>query len=131
MKSSLKKLLIASGICLLSLGIVVPATLGAVIPSGGALYDGFLSSGITPTSQSMTLTTGSFNDGTALTGWQCFTTDAASPSIEYICGNASGTSVTNLMRGVMYTNPNATSSNLAYTHSRGASVQITDYPPVP
>ena len=128
MKSSLKKLLIASGICLLSFGIVAPATLGAVIPGGGALYDGFLASGINPTATTMVLTTGVFNDGTALTGWNCWTVDANSPSIEYICGNASGTSVTNLMRGVMYTNPNASSSALAFQHNRGASVQITDYP---
>ena len=107
--------------------IVFPA-FGATIPGGGALYDGFLSSGISPTATSMVLTNGYFNDGTALTGWQCFTVDANSPSIEYICGNASGTAVSNLMRGIMYVNPNLSSASLEFQHGRGASVQITDYP---
>lgn len=102
--------------------------LGAAITQGGALYDGFLASGIAQNATSMTLTTGSFKDGTSLSGWNCFTVDANSPSIEYICGNASGTVVSNLMRGVGLVNPNTTSTALTFYHGRGASVQITDYP---
>lgn len=102
--------------------------LGAAITQGGALYDGFLASGIAQNATSMTLTTGSFKDGTSLSGWNCFTVDANSPSIEYICGNASGTVVSNLLRGVGLVNPNTTSTALTFYHGRGASVQITDYP---
>jgi len=97
------------------------------IPLGGALYSGYLVSGIATTDSSMFLSNGSFTDGTALTGWQCFTVDVP-PNQEYICGNASGTTVTNLMRGVNYVNPNTTSSAISYTHYRFAQVQITDYP---
>jgi hypothetical protein len=78
----------------------------------------------------MYLSNGAFGDGTALTGWQCFTIDINSPSVEYVCGNASGTTVSGLMRGVNYVNPNTSSSLLAFQHYRFASVQITDYPDI-
>lgn len=103
-------------------------TLTAVIAQSPALYSGFLASGIGAADSSMTLSSGGLKDGTSLTGWQCFTVDVNTPNVEYICGNASGTAVSNLMRGVMVSNPNQSSSLLAYQHNRFATVDITDYP---
>ena len=120
--------IIASPVASVNTPVAQPQNLGASITQGGALYDGFLDSGIVSTASSMTLTSGSFKDGTSLSGWNCFTVDANSPSIEYICGTASGTVVSSLVRGVGLVNPNTTSTALAFYHGRGASVQITDYP---
>lgn len=101
---------------------------GAALPSQNALIDTYLASGISTTDTSMTLASGSLRDGTSLTGYQCFTLDAGQPTTEYVCGTASSTAVSAMIRGVLVSNPNATSSALAYAHRRFASVQITDFP---
>lgn len=120
--------IIAMPAALVATPVAQPQNLGAAITQGGALYDGFLASGIATNATTMTLTSGAFKDGTSLSGWNCFTVDANSPSIEYICGTASDTIVSALQRGIGLVNPNTTSSALAFYHGRGASVQITDYP---
>src|SRR5690242_18214378 len=86
---------------LISLGIIAvpavqPQNLGTAVPTQGALYDSYLSSSISASATSMTLAKGTYNDGTSLTGWTCFTVDSNSPSVEYICGTASGTAITSL-----------------------------------
>lgn len=106
-----------------------PVATAITVPDTGAVYDSYLASSITATvTTSMTLASGAYNDGTALSGFTCFTLDSGTPSLEYACGTASGTSVTALYRGLRYGNPNGTSSALAFRHGRGSSVKITDYP---
>lgn len=102
--------------------------LGATVPQTPALYDGYLAAGISKTDTSMTLSTGVLRNGQSLSGYFCFTIDVNTPTVEYVCGTASGTSVTAIDRGVDVLNPNATSSDLAYSHRRFASVSISDYP---
>jgi hypothetical protein len=85
---------------------------------------------------SLTLSSGIDNDGNALSGPMCFTVDSGvgSPStpttqaaVEDICGVASGTVVSNLVRGVdssgVTSNPND-----AHPHRVGADVKVTDSP---
>lgn len=100
----------------------------AALPQQDALVDTYLTSGITDDATSMTLAEGTTQDGATLSGRYCFTLDNNSPLAEYICGTASGTSVTDLERGVKMSNPNATSSALAHPHRRLASVQVSDFP---
>lgn len=102
--------------------------LGTTIPGAPALYDGYLATGISKTDTSLTLSTGELRNGQTLSGFLCFTIDNNTPTVEYVCGNASSTEVTNLSRGVDVLNPSATSSDLAYSHRRFASVSISDYP---
>ena len=101
---------------------------GASVPATPALVSDYLATAITNTATSMTLASGKYRDGTPLSGFMCFTIDVNSPQVEYVCGNASSTSVTGMSRGISYSNPNATSSLLAYAHNRLASVTITNYP---
>lgn len=114
----------------MSLGVISPANLGSAVPTTPALYDSYLASGISKTDTSMTLSTGVLRNGASLSGFTCFTIDVNQPTVEYVCGTASGTSVTGLMRGVDVSDPNATSSSLAYAHRRFASVAISDYPTI-
>ncbi len=105
-----------------------PKIVGSAVPSTPALVSDFLATAITKSATTMTLASGAYKDGTPLSGYLCFTLDVNSPQIEYVCGTASSTSVTGLSRGISYSNPNTTSSALAYPHNRLASVTITNYP---
>ena len=105
-----------------------PPIVGAAISGAPALYDGFLSSGISKTATSMTISPGTLRNGQSLSGYFCFTIDNNAPTVEYVCGTASGTSVTGLERGVDVLNPNATSTSLAFSHRRFATVSISNYP---
>jgi len=98
------------------------------VPISPALVDTFLASNISSSDTSLTLADGTTRGGTALSGFMCFVIDVNQPNVEYVCGTASSTSVTSLMRGVDVLNPNATSSALASSHRRFASVQVSDYP---
>ncbi len=102
-------------------------TVGSAVPSTPALVDTYLAANMSAADTSMTLANGTTNDGTALSGYMCFTIDANMPTVEYVCGTASSTSVTGLTRGIDLTNPNATTTRV-YAHRRFASVQTTDYP---
>ena len=102
--------------------------LGATIPVSNALIDTYLSIGIDNAVTSMTLANGTTRDGATLSGYNCFTIDANTPTVEYVCGTASGTSITGMTRGISMSNPNATTT--PYAHRRFASVQSTDYPQI-
>lgn len=103
-------------------------TVGAALPAQDALIDTYLAAGISKTDTSMTLAAGTSRDGVSLSGYYCFTIDINTPTVEYVCGTASGTSVTSLSRGVKVSNPTQTSTSLAFAHRRFASVQVTDFP---
>ncbi|MDI6820930.1 MAG: hypothetical protein QMD65_02000 [Patescibacteria group bacterium] len=121
-------------VLLTSLGLIngVPSdnhNLGILVPSSPSLIDTYLVSPISDSATSMTLAVGTTRDKQTLTGFQCFTLDANQPNTEFVCGNASGTSITSLTRGVNLLNPNATTTYV-YSHRRFASVQTTDYPTI-
>lgn len=105
-------------------------TLGAAVPVTPALFETSLASPITSTATTMTLSDGTLSDGTSLSGYMCFTIDSGNPNVEYVCGTASGTSVTSLTRGVSPLTGTTTVSSLEYSHRRGADVKITDYPTI-
>ena len=111
-----------------ALGFVSSPSLGLAVPNTPALFDTYLASGITTSDTSMTLASGNLRNGQALSGYTCFVIDINQPTVEYVCGTASGTAVTSMVRGVDVSNPNATSTS--YSHRRFASVSITDYPTI-
>jgi hypothetical protein len=63
-----------------------------------------------------------------VSGYTCFTIDEGSSQAEFTCGTVSGTSVTSLLRGISPATGTTTVSALQFSHRRGASVKITDYP---
>lgn len=102
--------------------------LGASLPQQYALIDTYLASSITDSDTSMTLASGTTKDGASLSGRTCFIIDVNTPTAEFVCGTASGTSVTSLERGIKFSDPTSTSTSLAFSHRRFASVQVTDFP---
>lgn len=103
-------------------------SLGAVLPSGVAVFETSLQTGITSSATSMTLSANSVRGGSTLSGYNCFTVDEGSAQAEYICGTVSGTSVTSLLRGVDPVTATTTNATLQFAHRRGADVKITDFP---
>jgi hypothetical protein len=103
--------------------------LGAVVYKPLPLYESSLAVAIDNVStSSLTLVSGVDRDGNSLSGPMCFTVDSGvANSVEFICGSASGTTVSNLLRG---TDSSGVTSNasLAHSHRVGADVKITDYP---
>lgn len=107
---------------------VNPQQLGSTVPLTPALFETSLASPISISDLSMTLAKGTLLDGTTLSGYTCFTVDSGQPNLEYICGTASGTAITSLIRGVNPLNGTTSVAALTYSHRRGANVKVTDYP---
>lgn len=98
------------------------------IPDQPYSFDTSLSQSMTTSQTSMTLVSGTLKDGTVLSGYQCFTIDIGLTTAEYTCGTASGTVISNLVRGVPPLTPTTTNVSLEFAHRVGADVRITDFP---
>lgn len=127
MKNNLKKLFISA---LVLVGILsgIYEAYASTIPIAPAVFETSLQSAISTSSTSMTLAYGTLANGSTLSGYACFTIDSGNPNVEFICGTASGTSVTSLLRGVDTLTGNTSVSSLIFSHRRGADVKITDFP---
>lgn len=108
--------------------VVYEEPLGVALPSGTALFETSLASPITTSALTMTLVANSIRGGGSLSGYQCFTIDEGSAQAEFVCGTVSGTSVTGLERGLSPADGITQDTDLQFSHRRGASVKITDFP---
>lgn len=93
-----------------------------------AVFETYLANAEGTADTSLTLASGSLRDGSALSGYICLTIDSNTPSLEYECGTASGTTVSGLVRGIDAITGTTTVASLVYAHRRGADVKVTDYP---
>ena len=105
-------------------------TAGATIPTAVSRYETSLAAKISSSDTSMTLS----NDplytaiGTYLTGNACFTIDEGTSVVEDVCGTASGTAITGLIRGISPLTGTSSVSSLKFEHRKGANVKITNSP---
>lgn len=124
---TIKKILTA--IAIIGILFVPFQTIASTLPVAPAIFETSLSFPLAVTDTSMTLvSTGLIGGQTLPAGYSCFTVDQGQPNTEYICGLVSGTSVTNLVRGVDPLTGNTSDTNLTFSHRRGADVKITDFP---
>lgn len=115
----------------LALGFFVARALTlpqVTIPDQPYSFDSSLSQSMSNSQTSMTLVSGTLKDGTALSGYQCFTIDIGLTTAEYTCGTASGTVISSLTRGIPPLTPTTTNVSLEFAHRVGADVRITDFP---
>lgn len=110
------------------LGAVSSVTYASTIPIVPSLFDTILVSGIGVSDTSLTLANGTLRDGTALSGYACFSVDEGTPVAEFLCGTASSTSVTSITRGIDPLTGTTSVAALKFAHRRGAGIKITDYP---
>lgn len=123
LRNSLLYVLIAVGV--LSVGYEVHA---AQVAPPAALFDTILSSPEQTTDTTMTLKSASTTQGDALSGFQCFTVDTGTPTVEYECGTISGNNVINLTRNLDFlTGTTSSPSSIPY-HRTGADVRQSDFP---
>lgn len=101
---------------------------GVALPQAPAVFETSLQNRISAVDTSMTLVSNSVRGGSSLSGYQCFTIDEGRTDAEYVCGTISGTSVSNLARGIDPLNATSTNSALRFAHRVGATVKITDFP---
>lgn len=116
--------------CLASNGSLGAPKLGAALPIVGPLIETSLQASIDTVATSMTLVSGVDRAGNTLTGYVCLTIDSGTPVAEYVCGNASSTVVTGLMRGIDPITGNTSNPSLIFNHRRGADVRETDFPTI-
>lgn len=100
---------------------------GDTINQSPALFETALAAALSNNANSMTLLSGTLRDGTTLNGNYCFTIDSGLSTTEYVCGVASGTAVTALVRGIGSDGITSYGS-LEFPHRYGADVKITDFP---
>ena len=122
--STLKKIALIGGIIGLSMAGVAEAN---TVYNAPALFETSLATAITANATSATLSYGVLRDGTLLSGPVCFTIDSGLSTTEFVCGNASGTVITNLIRG-MGEDGSSTYPAISYPHRYGADVKVTDFP---
>lgn len=106
-----------------------PQNLGATIYKPVPRYESSLALAL-PAAQTstMTMVSGVDGNGQPLSGLMCFTLDSGvANKVEDVCGSASGTVVSNLVRGID-TSGYTSSSTLAHDHRVGADVKTTDSP---
>jgi len=101
--------------------------MGATIPVVVAVWESTLASKMTVADTSATLVTGTTKSGSSLNGYICFTISGGKTDEEFVCGTASSTSVTGLIRGLDPVTV-ATTTALIKEHRAGSNVKITDYP---
>lgn len=97
------------------------------VASSPALFRTNLASKMTTSDTSMTLVSATTREGNTLSGPYCFTIDGNTSSAEFVCGTASGTSITALERG-LGSDGTTEYTALKFTHRYGAEVKITDFP---
>lgn len=101
---------------------------GATIPVSVAVFQTSLQSSISSSATSMTLVAGTDKSGDNLSGYICFNIDEGTATEEFVCGTASGTSVSSMIRGIDPVDGDLEVSALKKAHRRGASVKVTNYP---
>jgi len=135
LKQLLKKISFSfSVVALAVLALLVVQTpmpaVGATIPISVGVFQTSLQNSILSSDTSMTLVSGTNKAGNALSGYTCFNVDEGTSLEEFVCGTASGTSVTSLIRGIDPVDGDLEVAALKKSHRRGASVKITDYPAI-
>lgn len=103
-------------------------SVGTELPQAVALFETSLAAPITSTANTMTLTSNSVRGGGSLSGYNCFTIDEGSAQAEFVCGTVATTTVTGLTRGISPLDGTTEDADLKFSHRRGASVKITDFP---
>ena len=102
--------------------------LGATIPVVIGFFETSLASKITSSQTTMTLTRGTDDDGTTLSGTFGFVIDEGSSSEEVVVATCAGTACTGLQRGLSVLDGKTEVAANKKSHRRGASVKMTNYP---
>lgn len=125
----MKKLLFILIFALSLTGIMVAHGASSQLAQPVALFETTLASRITTTDTSMTLTSAMTKDGTNLaSSTYGFIIDEGTASEEFVMADCTGTTCTNMSRGISVVTGTSTVTALKKEHRRSASVKMTDAP---
>lgn len=103
--------------------------MSSIEPIRIAFFETTLAAAITKTATSFTLTSGVDKEGVTLaTGLYGFVLDEGSANEEIVLATCTGTTCTNVKRGISVRDGETEVTSLQRTHRRGSSVKITDAP---
>jgi len=102
--------------------------LGIPIPVTVAVYEDSLQASVSSSASSLTLVRGTDKAGNNLSGRVSAVIDEGTASEEFMIVTCTGTSCTINSRGLDPVNPITEDSDLKFSHRRGSSFKITDYP---
>lgn len=121
------KTILALSLVLSFASVAIGATFDFAKPV--ALFETTLAGRITTTDTSMTLTSATTKDGSALaSSTYGFIIDEGTANEEFVLADCTSTACTNMTRGVSTLTGTTTVTALRKEHRRGASVKITDAP---
>ena len=100
------------------------------IPTTVAVFETSLQNSISSTDTSMTLVSAAYNGGasTLASSTYAFVIDSGTVNEEFVIADCTGTTCTNMTRGLDHLTGTTTVTSLKKAHRRGASVKITDGP---
>jgi hypothetical protein len=102
--------------------------LGIALPNISALFETSLQNSVSSDATSMTLVSATLKNGNSLSGLYGFIIDEGASNEEFVICTASSTSLTACLRGIDPVDGKTEVATLQYSHRRGASIKITDYP---
>lgn len=102
--------------------------LGTIIPEVVAVFETSIVSKIDTSATSMTLVSGTTDDGTTLNGFYGFVIDEGSTVEEFVLATCVDTACTGMTRGISTITGTSSVTALKQEHRRGASVKMTDHP---
>mgnify|MGYP001584284911 FL=1 len=101
---------------------------GKTVPVVVALFETSLQASVTSTATSITMVKGTDKRGTTLSGTIGYVIDEGTASEEFIICSTSGTALTSCLRGIDVQDGETEVTALQFTHRRGASIKITNFP---
>jgi hypothetical protein len=102
--------------------------LGISLPNVAALFETSLQNSVSADATTMTLVSATLKNGNTLSGLYGFIIDEGSANEEFVICTASSTALSACLRGIDPVDGKTEVSALKYSHRRGASIKITDYP---
>lgn len=102
--------------------------LGIAVPEIAALFESSLQNSVASDATTMTLVSATLKNGNTLSGLYGFIIDEGNSNEEFVLCTASSTALTSCSRGIDPVDGKTEVASLKYSHRRGASIKITDYP---
>jgi len=116
------------GIYVQGISLYPSPNMGENIPNVVASFETSLAAKISSSATSMTLVSGTTDDGTTLNGLYGFVIDEGGSNQEFVLATCVNTSCTGMTRGISTITGTSSVAALQKEHRRGASVKITDHP---
>lgn len=123
-----KPVKVEKGVYVRGISLYPSASFGESIPNVVASFETSLAAKISSSATTMSLVSGTTDDGTTLSGLYGFVIDEGGSNQEFVLATCANTTCTGMTRGISTITGTSSVTALQKEHRRGASVKITDHP---